>query len=55
LVEGGGPAGEKLQRVVRRRIRRSAVLPDVLEGRINPGRVSDYTTDLVGIGDATPP
>jgi hypothetical protein len=40
---------------VRRRIRRSAVLPDVLEGRINPGRVSDYTTDHVRIGDATPP
>jgi hypothetical protein len=28
------------------------LLPDVLEGRINPGRVFDYTTDLDGIGDA---
>jgi threonine dehydrogenase-like Zn-dependent dehydrogenase len=28
------------------------LLPDVLEGRINPGRVLDYETDLEGIGDA---
>jgi threonine dehydrogenase-like Zn-dependent dehydrogenase len=28
------------------------LLPDVLEGRINPGRVFDYTTDLDGILDA---
>ena len=28
------------------------LLPDVLEGRINPGRVFDYITDLDGIGDA---
>jgi threonine dehydrogenase-like Zn-dependent dehydrogenase len=28
------------------------LLPDVLEGRINPGRVLDYETDLDGIADA---
>lgn len=28
------------------------LLPDVLEGRINPGRVLDYATDLEGIADA---
>jgi threonine dehydrogenase-like Zn-dependent dehydrogenase len=28
------------------------MLPDVLEGRINPGRVLDYATDLEGIADA---
>src|SRR3954452_20694761 len=28
------------------------LLPDVLEGRINPGRVLDYATDLDGIADA---
>jgi len=28
------------------------LLPDVLEGRINPGRVLDFTTDLEGIADA---
>jgi len=28
------------------------LLPDVLEGRIDPGRVLDYETDLEGIGDA---
>jgi threonine dehydrogenase-like Zn-dependent dehydrogenase len=28
------------------------LLPDVLEGRIDPGRVLDYETDLDGIGDA---
>src|SRR3954464_4697800 len=28
------------------------LLPDVLEGRINPGRVMDYETDLEGIADA---
>ncbi len=28
------------------------LLPDVLDGRINPGRVFDYTTDLDGIVDA---
>jgi threonine dehydrogenase-like Zn-dependent dehydrogenase len=28
------------------------LLPDVLEGAINPGRVLDYTTDLEGIADA---
>lgn len=28
------------------------LLPDVLEGRINPGRVLDYETDLEGIADA---
>jgi threonine dehydrogenase-like Zn-dependent dehydrogenase len=28
------------------------LLPDVLERRINPGRVLDYTTDLEGIADA---
>ena len=28
------------------------LLPDVLEGRINPGRVLDYTTNLDGIADA---
>ena len=28
------------------------LLDDVLEGRINPGRVLDYETDLEGIGDA---
>ena len=28
------------------------LLPDVLERRINPGRVFDYTTDLDGIADA---
>ena len=28
------------------------LLPDVLEGRINPGRVLDYETDLAGIADA---
>ena len=28
------------------------LLDDVLEGRINPGRVLDYETDLDGIGDA---
>ena len=30
------------------------LLDDVLEGRINPGRVFDYETDLDGIGEATP-
>src|SRR5690349_12394102 len=29
-----------------------ALLPDVLEGRIDPGRVLDYATDLDGIADA---
>ncbi|MGA2927240.1 MAG: zinc-dependent alcohol dehydrogenase family protein [Solirubrobacteraceae bacterium] len=28
------------------------LLPDVLEGRINPGRVFDFTTDLDGVGEA---
>jgi threonine dehydrogenase-like Zn-dependent dehydrogenase len=28
------------------------LLPDVLDGRINPGRVLDYETDLNGISDA---
>jgi threonine dehydrogenase-like Zn-dependent dehydrogenase len=28
------------------------LLPDVMEGRINPGRVLDYETDLEGIADA---
>ena len=28
------------------------LLPDVLDGRINPGRVLDYSTDLEGIADA---
>ncbi len=28
------------------------LLPDVLEGRINPGRVFDFTTDLEGVGEA---
>jgi threonine dehydrogenase-like Zn-dependent dehydrogenase len=28
------------------------LLPDVLDGRINPGRVLDYATDLEGIADA---
>jgi threonine dehydrogenase-like Zn-dependent dehydrogenase len=28
------------------------LLPDVLEGRIDPGRVLDYETDLEGIADA---
>ena len=28
------------------------LLKDVLEGRINPGRVFDYETDLDGVGDA---
>jgi threonine dehydrogenase-like Zn-dependent dehydrogenase len=28
------------------------LLPDVLDGRINPGRVFDYETDLDGIADA---
>jgi threonine dehydrogenase-like Zn-dependent dehydrogenase len=28
------------------------LLPDVLDGRINPGRVLDYETDLEGIGEA---
>jgi threonine dehydrogenase-like Zn-dependent dehydrogenase len=28
------------------------LLPDVLEGRVNPGRVLDYETDLEGIADA---
>jgi threonine dehydrogenase-like Zn-dependent dehydrogenase len=28
------------------------LLPDVLEGRIDPGRVLDYATDLEGIADA---
>jgi threonine dehydrogenase-like Zn-dependent dehydrogenase len=28
------------------------LLEDVLEGRINPGRVLDYATDLDGIADA---
>ena len=28
------------------------LLDDVLEGRINPGRVLDYETDLDGIADA---
>jgi hypothetical protein len=28
------------------------LLPDVLEGRINPGRVLDYDTNLDGIADA---
>ena len=28
------------------------LLDDVLESRINPGRVLDYETDLEGIGDA---
>ena len=28
------------------------LLDDVLEGRINPGRVFDYETDLDGIADA---
>ena len=28
------------------------LLTDVLEGRINPGRVFDYATDLDGVGDA---
>ena len=28
------------------------LLPDVLEGRINPGRVLDYETGLEGIADA---
>jgi threonine dehydrogenase-like Zn-dependent dehydrogenase len=28
------------------------LLDDVLEGRINPGRVLDYQTDLDGVGDA---
>jgi threonine dehydrogenase-like Zn-dependent dehydrogenase len=28
------------------------LMPDVLEGRINPGRVLDYETDLGGIADA---
>ena len=28
------------------------LLPDVLEGDMNPGRVLDYATDLEGIADA---
>jgi threonine dehydrogenase-like Zn-dependent dehydrogenase len=28
------------------------LLPDVLDGRIDPGRVLDYATDLEGIADA---
>jgi len=28
------------------------LLPDVLEGRSNPGRVLDHETDLEGIADA---
>ena len=28
------------------------LLPDVLEGRIDPGRVFDFATDLDGVGDA---
>jgi threonine dehydrogenase-like Zn-dependent dehydrogenase len=28
------------------------LLPDVLDGRVNPGRVLDYATDLEGIADA---
>jgi hypothetical protein len=28
------------------------LLPDVLDGRINPGRVLDYATDLEAIADA---
>jgi hypothetical protein len=28
------------------------LIDDVLEGRINPGRVFDYETDLDGVGDA---
>ncbi len=28
------------------------LLPDVLEGRINPGRLLDYETGLEGIADA---
>jgi len=28
------------------------LLPDVLEGRINPGRVFDFETNLDGIGEA---
>jgi threonine dehydrogenase-like Zn-dependent dehydrogenase len=28
------------------------LLPEVLDGRINPGRVLDYATDLEGIADA---
>jgi threonine dehydrogenase-like Zn-dependent dehydrogenase len=28
------------------------LLPDVLDGRINPGRVLDYSADLAGIADA---
>lgn len=28
------------------------LLPDVLEGRIDPGKVLDYETDLEGIADA---
>jgi hypothetical protein len=27
-------------------------MPDVLEGRIDPGRVLDYETDLEGVADA---
>jgi threonine dehydrogenase-like Zn-dependent dehydrogenase len=34
------------------RIYMPELLDDVLEGRINPGRVLDYETDLDGIGDA---
>jgi threonine dehydrogenase-like Zn-dependent dehydrogenase len=28
------------------------LLPDVLEGRINPGRVFDFETDLDGVAEA---
>ena len=28
------------------------LLPDVLEGRINPGSVLDFETDLDGVGEA---
>ena len=28
------------------------LLPDVLDGRIDPGRVFDYETDLDGVGEA---
>lgn len=41
-VRGGSPARAYIPEL----------LPGVLEGRINPGRVLDYTTDLEGIADA---
>ena len=57
VIENGVPTGAQLANGVRSgsapaRAYIPELLVDVLEGRINPGRVLDYETDLDDIADA---